>query len=684
LGVRLGYWWNAGEVGAPLPWYGRWLPKYSYLLSELLAQFAGSSSRIQYLSDGGHCENTAAYPLLVARCKLIVLADCGADPEYRFGDLENLIRRARIDLDVDIRFVRPNVSGTELFGSLDDLASPASPACLALARVDYPGDQEPGVLVLVKPNLTTGLPEDLYNYSRDHARFPHESTADQFFDEAQWESYFSLGRHLGSALDEATLLAALDRVMHESQVDDHANSQLAEPAADGKEGAAKPEGGLRRPSRIVAKSAATAGLGLGVIFSAASGMWAAFQNASGEGGAGSEIDPQLLRPLYDTYATLPLASTNDKAIEPIGRMAAQLMTAWQVVRTKHQELAFQDNKEALEMLRTTYGLCQPLRDKLAVCRTLLSTFECPTEPVVSPVTRIFGYWARDEPGGSPRRKARQHSFCESTEAPLEAAAEPPVPASQAGSASPPTAVAVPATRPPAQADVVPDLPPSMPAPPSTVARRPANRPLCGGVTVYLQIYGPQGKENLTSLRARWRATGAEIPAVEDVSDTARKQGRDAPTPYGRPTVIYHLSDAKDCAYQLANLAAPDSSQAAPYGWEVQSLSGRFTGTPHTVEVWLPPSALVQGFDQWLDSAGYCYQERMDPHQTSAPYGVHCHPTQAACEDARGPNVLTLQSACVAVRFAGNGKQLLPFSGWAGSRYNLAGSEFGAPFPPLPK
>ncbi|GAB3254443.1 patatin-like phospholipase domain-containing protein [Chitinimonas naiadis] len=709
LGVRLGYWWNAGRDGEPLPWYGRWLPKYSYLLSELLAQFAGSNSRIQYLSDGGHCENTAAYPLLVARCKLIVLADCGADPEFRFGDLENLIRRARIDLNIDIRFVRPNVSGAELFGSLDDLASSNSPACIALARVDYPDDPEPGVLVLVKPNLTTGLPEDLYNYSRDHPRFPHETTADQFFDEAQWESYFSLGRHLGTVLDEANLLAMPDRVIKESKLDDHAATQLGSaPKSDSPGEGSKPVGQLRRPSRIGAKSAATAGLGLGVMFSAASGLWAAFQNASGEDGANNQIDPQLLRPLYNTYATLPLAPSDDKSTESIGRMAAQLMTVWQTVRTNHQDTAFQRNKEALDMLRTTYGLCQPLSGKLAVCRTLLSTFECPTEPVVSPVSQNFGYWARDEPGGSPRRKARAHSYCEAADGLGEEAVVPPQLA--AAQVAPPPPPALPSTVGSGGGSIVGTvisrgsgsvvLPApvtserTVPAPPAAVARPAAPlRGACSGVTVFVQVYGPQGKENVASLRARWRAAGADVPSIEDVADTARRQGRDTPTPYSQPTVIYHLADSKSCAETLVRLATPplpplagDAANrltSAAGTWEIKPLDSRFTGSKKTVEVWLPPAIVQQGFDRWADYGGYCYQEKIAQRPGVASFGVHCHPTRPACEDARGPNPNALQSACTQVVLPGNGRTLLPFNGWGGSRYNLANGVFAAPFPALP-
>ena len=47
---------------------------------------------------------TGAYALLAARAKVIVLVDCGADPNYQFGDLENLVRKARIDLQAEILF----------------------------------------------------------------------------------------------------------------------------------------------------------------------------------------------------------------------------------------------------------------------------------------------------------------------------------------------------------------------------------------------------------------------------------------------------------------------------------------------------------------------------------------------------------------------------------------------------
>jgi len=49
---------------------------------------------------------------------------------------------------------------------------------------------------LMKPRLTGNGPADLIRYKADNAAFPQQSTFDQFFDEAQWESYYTLGRYI--------------------------------------------------------------------------------------------------------------------------------------------------------------------------------------------------------------------------------------------------------------------------------------------------------------------------------------------------------------------------------------------------------------------------------------------------------------------------------------------------------
>ncbi len=56
------------------------------------------------------------------------------------------------------------------------------------------------MLVYLKPTVIGDEPVDVANYARTHAAFPHESTAEQWFDEAQFESYRMLGLQTVSAL----------------------------------------------------------------------------------------------------------------------------------------------------------------------------------------------------------------------------------------------------------------------------------------------------------------------------------------------------------------------------------------------------------------------------------------------------------------------------------------------------
>ena len=70
-----------------------------------------------------------------------------------------------------------------------------------VAHVYYEGAEQPGSTVLfVKPSVTGDEPLDVLQYRQQHRAFPQEPTMDQYFDEAQWESYRALGEHIGSRL----------------------------------------------------------------------------------------------------------------------------------------------------------------------------------------------------------------------------------------------------------------------------------------------------------------------------------------------------------------------------------------------------------------------------------------------------------------------------------------------------
>jgi hypothetical protein len=205
-GVRLGYWWKpkSDKSGAGRP---RAFSKYHAVIDEWFGRFPGLRNPVFYLSDGGHFDNTGVYALLKREPALIVAADCGADPGYLFADIESLVRKARIDYDAEIQFIDPaSLSDTALggrlrhFGTPDVIGADPGPEFLLLARVQYRHSGRIGALLVVKPRRVSELPIDIAGYSDRDPMFPQQTTADQFFDEAQWESYCELGRQLGELL----------------------------------------------------------------------------------------------------------------------------------------------------------------------------------------------------------------------------------------------------------------------------------------------------------------------------------------------------------------------------------------------------------------------------------------------------------------------------------------------------
>jgi hypothetical protein len=145
-----------------------------------------------YLSDGGHFENLGVYEMLRRRCRFILVSDAGADPECTFFDLGAAVRKAKIDLDIDVHFSELRLSKR---GAGHD---PPPQRAWALGQIRYP-EGGTGQMLYVKPSFFgRDLPVDIVAYAAGSATFPHESTGDQFFSESQFESY----RHLGAFFAE--------------------------------------------------------------------------------------------------------------------------------------------------------------------------------------------------------------------------------------------------------------------------------------------------------------------------------------------------------------------------------------------------------------------------------------------------------------------------------------------------
>ena len=187
LNARLGLW-----LGNPAR--EEWRRSGPYFAFNFLRELLGlttSEDHYVYLSDGGHFENLGAYELVRRRCRYIVLCDAGADPGLAFWDLGSLVRKCRQDFGIRIEI--------DISPLLRKEGTPYAKWHCAMGRIHYEDvDVEafPGTLIYIKPSLTGDEPSDVRNYRVDHPAFPHESTANQFFNESQFESYRVLGEHI--------------------------------------------------------------------------------------------------------------------------------------------------------------------------------------------------------------------------------------------------------------------------------------------------------------------------------------------------------------------------------------------------------------------------------------------------------------------------------------------------------
>ncbi|HET7107503.1 MAG TPA: patatin-like phospholipase family protein [Candidatus Acidoferrum sp.] len=164
------------------------------LISELLGQSDDTSDYV-YLTDGGHFDNMGLYELVRRRCRFIVICDSEEDGKVRFSGIGMAIRKCRIDFGAEINLdLRPleHVGDTQL-----------STSHCVTGTIRYPEDPERvGIVVYIKSSLTGDEPSDVLNYKKEHPSFPHDSTANQWFTESQFESYRRLGHHVAQSVLE--------------------------------------------------------------------------------------------------------------------------------------------------------------------------------------------------------------------------------------------------------------------------------------------------------------------------------------------------------------------------------------------------------------------------------------------------------------------------------------------------
>ncbi|MCM0083845.1 patatin-like phospholipase family protein [Geomonas sp. Red32] len=190
--VRLGWW-----LGNPKK--EKWRksgPSIAFwpMLKETFG-FTNTESSFIYLSDGGHFENLGLYEMVRRQCRFIVVGDASCDAKTGFEDFGNAVRKIRVDLGAEVEINLEKLKPEE--DKLDELRK--CDCHFAVGTIKYAGGDEAlpkeGILLYLKPALCKKIPADVFDYAKQNTDFPHESTADQWFSESQFESYRKLGYH---------------------------------------------------------------------------------------------------------------------------------------------------------------------------------------------------------------------------------------------------------------------------------------------------------------------------------------------------------------------------------------------------------------------------------------------------------------------------------------------------------
>jgi hypothetical protein len=180
--ARLGCWFaNPSHT----PAVNRLAPHFAFpsLLKELLGTASDGSPFVD-ISDGGHFENLGVYELVRRRCRLIIACDAECDPEIEFESLGKVIRLCEVDFGAKIKI--------DVASIRRDPRTGRSKSHCAVGRIEY-GNGILGALIYIKASLLEEENTAVLQYHSEHPVFPHETTADQFFTEDQFESYRKLG-----------------------------------------------------------------------------------------------------------------------------------------------------------------------------------------------------------------------------------------------------------------------------------------------------------------------------------------------------------------------------------------------------------------------------------------------------------------------------------------------------------
>lgn len=184
--------------------------RINYLLRELFGFHAVDGPLLQ-VTDGGFYDNLGLLELFRRGCTRIYCVDASGDTPPAATTLARVLTRAYQELGVEAD-LDENTWSTATAGSGEKLM-PADPLAALSQRLSgsgvitgkfsYPAcgpyAGRTGTLVVAKASLWFSLPYKLMAYAHNATVFPHDSTADQWFDDQQYAAYTELGRCLGES-----------------------------------------------------------------------------------------------------------------------------------------------------------------------------------------------------------------------------------------------------------------------------------------------------------------------------------------------------------------------------------------------------------------------------------------------------------------------------------------------------
>jgi hypothetical protein len=230
LNIRLGLW--TGNPGRRDSRRVRSIP--TFLMTGIYAGFSKHRRDSKYLelTDGGHFENLGLYELVRRKLEIILIVDGEEDPSINLSSLVSAARRIEQDFGARLDFPAGEAGPERLVMYPSTSGYPYgvkyAKAPFLVGTITY-HDGSRGALIYLKATIIRQMDFTTAGYLANNPGFPHQTTADQFFDPDQFDAYRFLGYE--SAIQMMNALNLQNSITGWKTVVDEYAKQAAQPRA---------------------------------------------------------------------------------------------------------------------------------------------------------------------------------------------------------------------------------------------------------------------------------------------------------------------------------------------------------------------------------------------------------------------------------------------------------------------